>query len=41
MATDYNQGSMIATAEEVGIFLRALNYGSLLSEAGQTTRNTQ
>jgi CubicO group peptidase (beta-lactamase class C family) len=28
-------GSMIATAEDVGIFLRALNDGSLLSEAEQ------
>jgi CubicO group peptidase (beta-lactamase class C family) len=28
-----NQGMMIATAEDVGIFLRALNDGSLLNEA--------
>jgi CubicO group peptidase (beta-lactamase class C family) len=30
-----NHGSMIATAEDVGIFLRALNDGSLLSEEEQ------
>ncbi|MBS4055777.1 MAG: beta-lactamase family protein [Bacteroidales bacterium] len=30
-----NHGSMIATAEDVGLFLRALNDGSLLSEAEQ------
>jgi D-alanyl-D-alanine carboxypeptidase len=32
-ATDY--GSMIATAEDVGIFLRALNDGSVFDEGGQ------
>ena len=32
-----NYGSMIATAEDVGIFLRALNDGSLLTEAEQKT----
>lgn len=31
-----NHGSMIATAEDVGIFLRALNDGSLLSEEEQS-----
>lgn len=31
--TDY--GSMIATAEDVGIFLRALNDGSLFEEGEQ------
>lgn len=30
-----NYGSMIATAEDVGIFLRALNNGSLFDEGGQ------
>ena len=30
-----NYGSMIATAEDVGIFLRALNDGSLFAEGGQ------
>lgn len=31
----YNYGSMIATAQDVGIFLRALNDGSLLNESEQ------
>lgn len=31
--TDHDYGSMIATAEDVGIFLRALNEGSFWSEA--------